>query len=850
MKRILINATHPEEIRSALVDGQSLFDLDIENRVKQQKKANIYLGTITRIESSLEAAFVDYGAERHGFLPLKEVSDNYKAKDGTVKVGTEIIAQVEKEERGNKGASLTTYLSLAGRYLVLLPNNPQGGGISRRIEGAQREEVRNTIKQLDVPKQHNIIVRTAVIGHSTEELQWDINYLVQLWDSIEAEAKKSKAPHFLFQESNIIIRSIRDYLRPSIGEVLIDEPDAYNLAMAFIGQVMPEYQNKVKLYNESVPLFNHYQIERQIETAFEREVKLPSGGSIVIDMTEALTAVDVNSAKATRGGDIEETALNTNLEAADEVAKQLRLRDLGGLVVIDFIDMLAAKNRHAIEDRMRRALKIDRARIQTSKISNFGLMEMSRQRLRPSLDETIFNSCPRCDGLGRIRGMRSLALSILRLVEEEAQKEGSQEIRVFSSVDLCTFLLNEKRSLLDNVEKIHAVRITILPQLNMSTPHYEIVRIRDQDNVNNETSYSIKREASEAEQYVRQVNKIEPIAQPAIRPTLPSKAPPAPKKEKETAEKSGGLFSQIMAWFSSDTKEDEKKDNKKNTRQQGQRKGRGNNNNNNNSANKKPRQPRGKANDKTSAPKNTANNKAAGTTRATEIIRQKNRASYSETEQAKKPAPKNNRRKVGGDIAETNNSQDENQKPVEKPQSTRKPRQRVRKEPEGELREVLDRVEPKAEVAKEVQAEQPQDAKQEPIIVSLKSEVEPTADTAKTADNENKETTDEKKTEKPKPKAPRKPRAKKAEPSKQTETTEEVKKVEEVKEQKSEKPKEPKQVEMAVEVEDKPAPVSKAKPKVDTKVDEVPTEAERPKYQRPANDPRNKRKVEEEKPES
>ncbi len=801
MKRILINATHSEEIRSALVEGQVLYDLDIENRIKQQKKANIYLGVITRVESSLEAVFVDYGVERHGFLPIKEIADNYKSQDDTIKVGANVIVQVEKEERGNKGASLTTYISLAGRYLVLLPNNPDGGGISRRIEGVQREEVRNTIKQLNIPEQHNIIVRTAVIGHTTEELQWDINYLVQLWDSIEVEAKKAKAPHFLFQESNIIIRSIRDYLRPSIGEVLIDDPDAYNLAMAFVGQVMPEYQNKVKLYNESVPLFNNFQIERQIETVFEREVKLPSGGSIIIDMTEALTAVDVNSARATRGGDIEETALNTNLEAADEIARQLRLRDLGGLVVIDFIDMLVAKNRYAIEDRVRRALKMDRARIQTSKISNFGLMEMSRQRIRPSLDETIFNPCPRCNGLGRIRGMRSLALSILRLVEEEAQKEGSQEIRVFSSIDLCTFLLNEKRSLLENIEKIHGVYVTIVPQLNMHTPHYEIVRIRDQDNSASSASYALKREDISEEESESKAEKVAIIPKPAIQTMLPSEAPPGKPKPSKKTEKSESLLSKILAFFTSEPKKQIKNSKNANGKQQ-TRKGRGSSNPTN-AVGKKPRQQRGKSAAKPSPIKNSQASKTQKTTRATEIIRQKNKATYTQTALEEKT----NKRKP-------NTTTDSKDKPkTEKPQTNRKPRQRKRKDPDGELKAILDRVEPKTELVKanaeDVVAKEASTQKSEgPIVVSLKADTPTEAElgeklVAKESLTENQITSEK--------------------------TTPEVEPVD-------------KFVESQTSVEENT--------KQETVSGQPKSEVTKPVYKRPANDPRNKRKAEAEKTES
>ncbi|MGB5098828.1 MAG: Rne/Rng family ribonuclease, partial [Porticoccaceae bacterium] len=502
MKRMLINATQPEELRVALVDGQLLYDLDIENRTREQKKANIYKGVITRVEPSLEAAFVNYGAEKHGFLPLKEIAREYFKRrpadpQGKVKIkeileeGQEVIVQVEKEERGSKGAALTTFVSLAGRYMVLMPNNPRAGGISRRIEGEERDQLRDALKGLEIPEPCGVIVRTAGIGRSAEELQWDLDYLLHLWQTIEREAQQAKAPKFLFQESNVIIRAIRDYLRPDVGEVIVDSKEAYQLAAAFVQQVMPDEAGRVKYYNDSVPLFNRYQIEQQIETAFQREVKLPSGGSIVIDITEALVSVDINSARATKGGDIEETALHTNLEAADEIARQLRLRDVGGLIVIDFIDMLSSKNQRMVEDRMRVALEVDRARVQLGRISRFGLLEMSRQRLRPSLEEMTFKVCPRCDGQGTIRGTRSLALSILRLVEEEAQKENSVQIRAITPVAVATFLLNEKRRAILDIETRHGIRVAILPSESMETPHYEVQRIREQDNVPDMYSYQV-----------------------------------------------------------------------------------------------------------------------------------------------------------------------------------------------------------------------------------------------------------------------------------------------------------------------------------------------------------------------
>ncbi|MBS3666859.1 ribonuclease E [Vreelandella boliviensis] len=487
MKRMLINATQPEELRVALVDGQRLYDLDIESGAREQKKANIYRGKITRVEPSLEAAFVDYGADRHGFLPLKEISKEYFVKDVSgrpsikevLKEGQEVIVQVDKEERGNKGAALTTFVSLAGRFLVLMPNNPRAGGISRRIEGDERSQLKDAMGQLTVPDKMGLIVRTAGIGRNPEELQWDLDYLVQVWESITTEAAKRPAPFLIYRESNVIIRAMRDYLRQDIGEVLIDSPEIHAEALGFIRQVMPSYQQKIKLYADEVPLFSRFQIESQIETAYQREVKLPSGGSIVIDHTEALVSIDINSARATRGSDIEETALQTNSEAADEIARQLRLRDIGGLVVIDFIDMGPARNQREVENRMRDALKLDRARVQIGRISRFGLMEMSRQRLRPSLGETSGVVCPRCNGQGTIRDVRSLSLSIMRLIEEEAMKENSAQIRAILPVPVATYLLNEKRSVLADLESRQNVRVVLLPNPDMDTPHYDVQRLRD-----------------------------------------------------------------------------------------------------------------------------------------------------------------------------------------------------------------------------------------------------------------------------------------------------------------------------------------------------------------------------------
>ncbi|HNJ86157.1 MAG TPA: Rne/Rng family ribonuclease, partial [Agitococcus sp.] len=489
MKRMLINASHAEETRVALVDGQRLYDFDLEHHSRVQKKANIYKGRVTRVEPSLEAAFVDFGADRHGFLPLKEIAREYfhrQPRDvgrvtirDAIQEGQEIILQVEKEERGNKGAALSTFISLAGRYLVLMPNNPRAGGISRRIEGEEREELKEALNSITIPNDMGVIVRTAGLGRSPEELQWDLDYLLTLWKSISQAAEQSPAPFLIYQESNVIIRAIRDYLRDDIDEVLIDSEAAYNQAIDFVRQVMPHFQNKIKLYRDTVPLFNRYQIESQIETAYQREVKLPSGGSIVIDPTEALVSIDINSSRSTKGGDIEETALNTNLEAAEEIARQLRLRDIGGLIVIDFIDMTPPKHQRMVEDKLRDALAMDRARVQIGRISRFGLLELSRQRLRPSLEETTGLVCPRCNGTGVIRDVRSLALSIMRVIEEEVLKDRSAEIQAQVPVTVATFLLNEKRAAISALEARSGVRIIILPNPHLETPHYDVSRLRD-----------------------------------------------------------------------------------------------------------------------------------------------------------------------------------------------------------------------------------------------------------------------------------------------------------------------------------------------------------------------------------
>ncbi|MBW8850069.1 MAG: ribonuclease E [Xanthomonadales bacterium] len=490
MKRMLINATQAEELRVAIVDGQTLYDIDIEIPAKEQKKSNIYKGRITRLEPSLEAAFVEYGAERHGFLPLKEISRDYfqsgvdHHKAGIrelLREGQEVVVQVDKEERGNKGAALTTFISLAGRYMVLMPNSPTAGGVSRRIEGDDRAALKEAMDKLNIPDDMGVIIRTAGVGRDAEELQWDLDYLLSVWRAIAEAALKRTSPFLIYQESRLIIRALRDYMRADIGEILVDTPEMYEEAKEFVEQVMPHNLRKLKHYTDDTPLFNRFQIESQIENAYERSVRLPSGGSLVIDQTEALTAVDVNSARATKGGDIEETAFNTNLEAADEVARQMRLRDLGGLVVIDFIDMTSNKHQREVENRLAQALKHDRARVQLGRISKFGLMEMSRQRLRPSLGESSQLVCPRCDGHGRMRSIESLSLSIIRIAEEHAMKDNTGQVLVQAPVEIANYLLNEKRRALSEIEKRHDAPIVIVADESLHTPHYEVTRLRENE---------------------------------------------------------------------------------------------------------------------------------------------------------------------------------------------------------------------------------------------------------------------------------------------------------------------------------------------------------------------------------
>ncbi|MEC9024750.1 MAG: ribonuclease E, partial [Pseudomonadota bacterium] len=601
MKRMLINATQQEELRVALVDGQRLYDLDIESPGHEQKKANIYKGKITRVEPSLEAAFVDYGAERHGFLPLKEIARTYFPKGykfegrpnikDVIKEGQEVIVQIDKEERGQKGAALTTFLSLAGSYLVLMPNNPRAGGISRRIEGDERTELKESLSKLDLPEGMGLIVRTAGVGKSYEELEWDLKVLLTHWEAISSVAEEREAPFLIHQESNVIVRAIRDYLRRDIGEILIDKTSIYEQALQHIQLVRPDFANRVKLYRGEVPLFSHYQIESQIESAFQREVRLPSGGSIVIDPTEALTSIDINSARATKGGDIEETALNTNLEAADEIARQLRLRDLGGLVVIDFIDMTPVRHQREVENRMKDAVRSDRARVQLGRISRFGLLEMSRQRLRPSLGESAHHVCPRCSGHGTIRGTESLALSILRILEEESIKENTGQIEAQLPVPVATYLLNENRKSIQLLEKRHGVDLLLIPNANLDTPHYQVLRRRPDDVISG-ASYDVElMPAVEAETETTTsapVKREEPALKGLVAPT----AAPVVAPKEETAKKADdvpSLFARFGKWisdlFGSESEEETNKDKKP----QSGNKNRNNRSRNNDDRRRKPR---------------------------------------------------------------------------------------------------------------------------------------------------------------------------------------------------------------------------------------------------------------------
>ncbi len=567
MKRMLINATQPEELRVALVDGQRLYDVDIESASREQKKSNIYKAKVVRIEPSLEAAFVDFGAERHGFLPFKEIARSlFKDEGGRgrfnvkehLQVGQELIVQVEKPERGNKGAALTTFVSLAGRYLVLMPNNPRAGGVSRQIEGDDRSDAREAMSSVNIPTGMGMILRTAGVGKSGEELQWDLDYLLRVWEAIETAAKERAAPFLIYRESEVIIRAIRDYLRQDINEILIDNQEVYNRAHEFMSQVMPQNLSKLKLYDEHDPLFTRYQVENQIESAFSREVTLPSGGAVIIDHTEALITIDINSARATAGGDIEETALNTNLEAAEEIARQLRVRDIGGLIVIDFIDMMNARNQREVENKLRDCVKDDRARVQINRLSRFGLLEMSRQRLRPSLGESSHIVCPRCSGTGHLRSVESLSLSVFRLVEEEAMKDNTAKVIAHLPIEVATFLLNEKRKSLRDIEARLDVELILIPKAELETPRYKVLRVRKNDEEElkelQQSSYKLaldsEDEIEEDSDTVAKPATAQPVVKQVMptRPTQENRSQPAPatSSDNQPASRNKGLISRLF----------------------------------------------------------------------------------------------------------------------------------------------------------------------------------------------------------------------------------------------------------------------------------------------------------------
>ncbi|MEM7501413.1 MAG: Rne/Rng family ribonuclease [Pseudomonadota bacterium] len=564
MKRMLFNATQEEELRVAMVDGQRLYDLNIELPASERKKANIYKGTITRIEPSLEAAFVNYGAERHGFLPLKEISGEYFVAEHSggkpnirevLKEGQDIVVQIDKEERGNKGAALTTFVSLAGRFIVLKPNKDRSGGVSRRIVGEDRDLARQSLKEVNVPDGMSVILRTAGIDRSAEELEWDLNNLLAIWEAIKTVVVRRTSPFLIYRESDSVVRALRDYLTNEIGEILIDDQKAHDDAKEFIEQVMPHNLRKLKHYQDPVPLFTRYQIESQIESAFAHQVTLPSGGSVVIDHTEALVSIDINSARATKGGDIEATALQTNLEAADEIGRQLRLRDLGGLIVIDFIDMGPQKHQREVEAKLREAVRQDRARVQIGKISRFGLLEMSRQRLRPSLGESSYLTCPRCNGMGTIRSVESLALAILRIIGEEARKERTAKVIAQLPAEVATYLLNEKRDWVQNVEARNETQVVLVANPNLETPHYDIRRVRDDQTdlpENSGTSYELAQ--PEEEQIIPQAIQPKPVETPAIAATVATT--PAPKRKVAEPKKAPGFLAKLVGMFSTEEEEE------------------------------------------------------------------------------------------------------------------------------------------------------------------------------------------------------------------------------------------------------------------------------------------------------
>jgi len=712
---MLINATQSEELRVALVDGQKLYDLDIESPGHEQKKSNIYKAKITRIEPSLEAAFVDYGADRHGFLPMKEIAREYFPSGYTFKgrpnikevlrEGQEVIVQIDKEERGQKGAALTTFISLAGSYLVLMPNNPRAGGISRRIEGDERTDLKASLSKLDLPKGMGLIVRTAGVGKAYEELEWDLSVLLHHWQAISDAAESRSAPFLIHQETNLILRAIRDYLRRDIGEVLIDRPKTFESVKKHIEIVRPDFLNKIKLYNSDVPLFTHYQIETQIETAFQREVRLPSGGSIVIDPTEAMTSIDINSARATKGSDIEETAFNTNLEAAEEIARQLRLRDLGGLVVIDFIDMTPVRHQREVENRMRDSVHQDRARIQLGRISRFGLLEMSRQRLRPSIGETSQGVCPRCSGTGQVRGVESLALSILRLMEEEAIKENTLHVQAQVPVPVATYLLNEKRRSVMHIEKHHGVRVLIIPNPHMDTPQYEVLRVKSDETVTS-ASYDISIKEAELEEAKmpkfekETVKRDEPLIQSMGQGMLAPNVAPVPAIVSEpvkAVQKPTGFFAWLKALFTSeDVVEEEKASPQSKPKQQdnrGQQRGRQGQRRNNSRNNRGGKRSDESSDERSDSRSDNRNAKPAGKGRNANNNRDERDDTKKQSSHAKKPTRKP--------------EQDKNKQVKEEVATERRQRRTNRKKVRiDKVKEVADiNVEQPVEVAKKVAEE-------------------------------------------------------------------------------------------------------------------------------------------------
>lgn len=726
MKRMLINATQPEEVRVALVDGQRLFDLDIELVGREQKKANIYKGKITRVEPSLEAAFVDYGAERHGFLPLKEISREYfvdknfrgrpNIKDA-VKEGQEVIVQIDKEERGNKGAALTTFISLAGCYLVLMPNNPRAGGISRRIEGEEREELRAAMRNIQTPKGMGCIVRTAGVGRNAEELEWDMNVLQNLWQAIKDAAEARPAPFLIHQESDVIMRALRDYLRSDIGEIIVDKREVFDKVKDRIRFIRPAFENRIKLNEDrEIPLFNRYQIETQIETAYQREVRLPSGGSIVIDPTEALVSIDINSARATKGADIEETALQTNKEAAQEIARQLRLRDMGGLIVIDFIDMSPAKNQREVESVLKEALTRDRARVQVGKISRFGLLEMSRQRLKPSLGESANHVCPRCAGTGVVRGIESMALSILRLLEEEATKELTTSVQAQLPVEVATFLLNEKRKIIHAIEKRQNVQIYVIPNPYMETPNYEIVRMRGDEKLEGATHEVPVQPQLEFVTTSNDLQSTKPAEQPAVTSVVADSAPTHVKKE----ETKPGLISRL--WQALFGKEEEKP--KKGGRNQRRRGGR---NDRNRSRNYRRKQQQGKKRDDKSEQRQGDNKKQPQQRKQADDKRQKRQPKNKgrqQNQQADKKQQDN--RQQDNRQKDTAKSEQQNRRKERPPRKSREERQKVQAQNRAEHikgAQVKNQDAPKSDEQKGSQKHQPKDVNVKPQTVSTSSEV-------------------------------------------------------------------------------------------------------------------------------